>query len=114
MKKLALITTILFQAFSMSASAGVEDFNSIIEENSVAQKKISKDLQAQLKTKDLGKTSQPDFKSVAVEVLGKNTSENIAVQSSDSTASRASKAGIHLDLERSKFRRLSQELKDIR
>jgi hypothetical protein len=109
-----VILVVLATAFSSFAKPSTEDFNSMIEENQATQKVLSQKLQKQLKTEKLSKEEQkPNFQKVGEDVLGRNSTENVAVASGDSGKTTAQKSH-RGDLEKKNFRRLSQELKDIK
>jgi hypothetical protein len=109
---LALILVVLlsFKAQAIRPSVN-EDFGSLIEENMAAQKQLTQDLQKQLKTKDLNKAVRPNFKEVGEQVLGKNRSENVAVETSDTVHK---KSTVSVDIEKKNFNRLSEEMKEIK
>jgi len=101
--------------FSTSASAKskIEDFNSMIEENAQVQKQLTADLQKQLKTSGLAKTTRPDFQKVGVAVLGHAAPENVAANTSGPKNKPI--AGFKSpNLEKKNFKRLSQELRDVK
>lgn len=112
LRTLTSISIALLFAISAQAERAHQDFGSLIEENTAAQKQLSNDLQKQLKTKDLGKAENPNFKKVGEQVLGKGQAENVAVETSDASDSKNNNRSA--DIERTNFKRLSQELKDIK
>ena len=93
----------------------VDDFNSILDENTKIQKELTDALQQQLATKDLGKAQKPDFKKVGEAVVGRSA-ENIAVETSSIEDTRPNSV-LHkhnLKFEKTNFKRLSEELKEAR
>jgi len=108
---LSLIVLVLSVATTVHAKTIDEDFDALIEENAANQKRLSQALQQQLKTKDLGKTVNPNFHKVGESVLGKNSSENVAVETDSGKRTRNQKTP---DLEKKNFHRISQELKDVK
>ena len=109
-KTLSLSMLLLFSA-NANATRSSQDFASLIEENTAAQKQLSRELQQQLNTQDLGKTEEPNFKEVGEQVLGKDNSENVAVETIEH---KDIKTKISPDIEKRSFKRLSQEIKDIK
>ena len=109
--KLICATLLLVFAANANASRANQDFGSLIEENAAAQRLLSRELQQQLKTKDLGKTENPNFNKVGEQVIGREQSENVAVETSDTTRV---KTKVSSDFEKKNFNRLSQEIKDLK
>ncbi len=109
-----LAAVIFLLTFSVGAYAGPgsEDFNTLIEENSTAQKKLAKDLQRQLRTQELKQKGRPNFHTLGEAVVGRGASESVAVTSSNSEPVRADKK--RPNLEKKNFNRISQEFKDVK
>lgn len=113
--KNSILTLLCVFGISATSHAVVDDFNSILDENTKIQKELTDTLQQQLATKDLGKATKPDFRKVGEEVVGRSA-ENIAVETSGLEDSRSnSELKKHnLKFEKTNFKRLSEELKDAR
>ena len=99
-------------SLSSVAKAGVEDFNSLIEQSLADQKKVSQDLQKQLHTKDLGKAHRPNFKEVGEDVLRQTKTETVFVESS--IDSKGLDSQDQLDLDRKNLSRVSEEINDLK
>ena len=98
---------------SAQAKPSSEDFNSMIEENTATQKQLTKQLEQQLNTEKLDRNTHPNFTQVGEEILGKNTSENVVVAGKSEHSKHRVLAKKDV-LEKKNFKRLSQELKDIK
>ena len=92
--------------------AGVEDFNTIIEENEKAEKQLQQNLRKQLNTVDLEKIEHPNFKATGEAILGKTKStENVAVGTAGiGTNKKKTKTS---NLEKNNFKRISEEIKEV-
>lgn len=110
--QLSKISVCILLTFSVVSFAGVKDFNSILSENDKIQKQLSKELQQQLETRDLGKPLKPDFKAVGEEVLDRRE-ENVVADTSSRRQERSKKYKL-LEVEKKSFKRLSQELKEVK
>jgi len=106
---------VLSLAFSAHAKTTSEDFNSLIEENSAAQKELTKKMATQLKTDKIKKREKPDFLQVGEEVLGKGTTENVVATTTQQKGKYGTqKKSLNSAMEKQNFNRLSQELRDIK
>ena len=101
-------------AISAQAKTSSEDFNSLIEENNVAQKVLSTKLSTQLKTEKIKKREKPDFIQVGEEVLGKGSAENVVATTTPPRKQVQQQRPVETAIEKQQFHRLSQELKDIK
>jgi len=101
-------------AVTVQAKPTSDDFNSMIEENNAAQKELTQKLAKQLNTNKLKKNQRPDFNQVGEDILGKNTSENVVVVNANKNNSNSKKLAQKDGIEKKNFKRLSQELKDIK
>lgn len=115
MKKVLSIQTAFAMVILFAAQAQAirpaQDFGSLIEENAAAQKQLTRELQQQLKTNNLGKAQKPNFKEVGEQVLGKEQAENVAVETAETTQTKSTTS---IDIEKKNFNRLSQEIKDLK
>jgi hypothetical protein len=113
-----VVVMILALAVSSFAKTSNDDFNSMIQENQAAQNELSDKLQKQLKPAKLTKEEQhPDFNKVGQDQLGHDGSENVAVDTSGSGNAPVNKktvAGRQSDTDKKNFKRLSEEMKDLK
>ncbi len=104
---------ILALAMNAQAKPSSEDFNSMIEENTATQKELRNQLEKQLKTERLDVDEKPDFNQVGEEVLGRASSENVVVANQNSETHHKNELKKN-GMEKKNFKRLSQELKEIK
>ena len=88
-----------------------DDFNTLIQENESTQQQLRHDLEKELNTREARETAKPNFNKVGEAVLGHGSVENVAVDSGDGSVESVTR---RRDQDRQNFRRLSQELKDIK
>jgi type II secretory pathway component PulJ len=108
--KFSISALIIISSLSVLAGPQNTDFNSLIEENSQAQKNLERNLQTQLQTSALEKRKKQDFTDVGQEVVGKSSPENVAVQGNQN----GSKHAVNKLLDEKRSLRLDKELKALK
>ncbi len=106
-----MVMALGLQAYAGPSSA---DFNSMIEENNATQRALTQKLNHELKTEKLDQHQNPNFNKMGKEMVNTAAPENVVVATgSDETVTY--KEPVKKDaLEKQNFKRLSQELKDIK
>jgi hypothetical protein len=113
-----VVAMILALAVSSFAKTSNDDFNSMIQENQATQNELSEKLQKQLKPAKLTKEEQhPDFHKFGQDQLGHDGSENVAVDTSGSDSAPVNKKTVarrQAETDKKNFKRLSEEMKDLK
>jgi hypothetical protein len=100
---------------SLSATAGINDFNTIIEENMQAQQQLREELKKQVQAVDSKQLKEEmknkNFAETGRAVLGEQKAENVAVNSKKDITKSGKSARKSLDLEKRNLKRISEEIK---
>ena len=109
-----ILFTLVLMA-SIGAQAGIDDFNSIIEENMKAEQELRNELKKHIQTVDVKELKKKkNFKETNQAILGKQDAENVAVESSNVGNYGAEEIRRkNTDFEKKNLKRLSEEIREI-